>query len=191
MNGSIKSMQDDALYSKYFADDLTKAVKDSGSGEFSKAKKLWNKLGLKVTVTEEEIINAIVETLSKNLTNGLLQLTVEEITSEKECKDALREKKSQTVVMRLSRDLPPFKIYAEFIIKSGLVEIKKFRFDFKAEPNVEIEDIKLTIQENKVKSLSFGAFKAYVTLSLLKGEQAMNIVSIEKSLSLPVVHFGD
>ncbi len=183
MSGNIMLMQDDALCSKYFAEDLTKAIKDSGTEEFSEAKELWNKLGLKVTVTKEEMINAVVENLSKNLTKGLLQLTVEEITSEKELKGALQEKKGQTIVMRLSRNLPPFKIYTELIIKSGLVELKKFRFDFKVEPNVEIEDINVTIQENKVKSVSFGSFKTSITLSLLKGEQSVKIVSIEKSLN--------
>ncbi len=189
MNGSIMLMQDDALYSKYFAADLTKAVKDTGTEEFSKARKSWNKLGLKVTVTKEEMINAIVETLSKHLTNGLLQLTVEKITNEKECKDALREKKNQTIVMNMSGDLPPFKIYAESIIKSGLIELTKFRFDFKVEPSVEIEDINVTIQENKVKSVSFGSFKASVALSLLKDEQDVKMISIEKSLNLPDIHF--
>jgi len=55
----------------------------------------------------------------------------------KSARTLFERKKRQTVVMRLSRDLPPFKIYAEFIIKSGLIELKNFRFDFKAEPNVE------------------------------------------------------
>lgn len=189
MSGNIMLMQDDTLYRKYFAEDLTKEIKDSETEEFSKAKKGWNKLGLKVTVAEKDMINAVVETLSEYLTKGLLQLTVEEIRHETELKGALQEKKGQTIVMRLSRNLPPFEMYAEFIIKSGLAELKKFRFDFNVKPKVEIENINVTIQENEIKSVSFGSFKASITLSLLKGEQAVNIVSIEKSLSLPDVYF--
>lgn len=189
MSGNINVIRNDISYSKLFAEDLKKAIKDPGNEEFSEAKKLWKKLGLKVAITEMDMINTVVETLSNNLTKGLLQLTVEEIIREKEVKGALREKKGQTIVMRLSKPLPPFKIYAEFIIKSGLVELKKFRFDFKVEPNIEIENINVTIQENKVKSVSFGSFKASVALSLLKGEQSMNIVFIEKSLNLSDMHF--
>ncbi len=189
MNGNIMLRQDNSLYRKYFAEDLTKAIKDSGNREFSEARKQWNRLGLKVTVTWEDMINAVVENLSEHLMEGLVQLTIVEITGEKECRDALREKKDQTIVLNLSRNLSPFKIYAEFIIKSGILELKKFRFDFEVEPNVEIEDINVIIQEKKLKSISFGSFKASLTLSLLKGEQAVNIVSIEKSLKMPDVHF--
>ena len=191
MSGNIMLMHDDTLYDRYFAEDLKKSIKNSGTEDFSQARKLWNKLGLKITVSEEEMINTVIEILSKHLTKGLLQLTVEEITGNKELRDAISEKKSKIIIMRLSRDLPPFKIYAEYIVKSGSVELKKFRFDIKVESNVEIENINVTIEDNNVKSLSFGSFKTYVTLSLLKGEQAIKIVSIEKSLNLPVVHFGN
>ncbi len=177
-------LQDDASYSTYFAEDIKKAVSEQGKKEFSDAKAYWKKLGLNITLTEKEMMNEIVKTASKYLTKGLLQLTIEEITSEKECQDALSEKKGRTVVMRLSRTLSPLKIYSELIIKCGSIELKKFRFDFKAEPKVEIEDIDVTIQNKRVKSVSFGSFKASITLSLLKGEIAMKIASIEKSLNL-------
>ena len=188
MSANIMLMQDDSLCGKYFAEDLNKVIRDDVTEKYSEARKLWNRLGLKITVAKEEMINAVVEKLSENLTKGLLQLSVEEITYEKELKGALRDKRVQTIVMSISKELPTFKIYAELIIKSGLIELKKFRFDFLVEPNVEIEDINVTIQENEVKSISFGSFKTSVTLSLLKGEQAVEIVSIEKSLKIPDVH---
>ncbi len=176
--------QDDALYFKDFEEDINKAISDHGTEEFSEAKSWWAKLGLKVDIAEKEMMNEIVETLSKHLTKGLFQLTVEEIINEKECKDAIQKKKDQTIVMRLSRKLSPFKIYVEFVVKSGLMEVKKIRYDFRAEPKVEIKDIKVNIQENKIKNILLGPFIASITLSLLKGDRTVKIGSIKKSLIL-------
>ncbi len=266
--------QDSALYFKDFEEDINKAIHGCGAEEFSEAKSWWTKLGLKVDIAEKEMMNAIVENLSKQLTNGLFQLTIEEIINKKECKDAIRGKylfswdeipgndsvrlkdflkqrynidwvkaskiekigdgktvkvfgeknylslrlnnektklnlkiddgrtdefiassmngklniyqgkKDQTIVMRLRRKLSPFKIYVEFLVKSGLMEIKKIRYDFRAEPTVEIKDIKVNIQGNKIKNIFFGPFIASITLSLLKGENAVKICSIKKNLVL-------
>ncbi len=139
---------------------------------------------MKVDTAEKEMMNEIAETLSKQLTKGLFQLTVEEIINEKECKDAIRDKKDKTIVMSLKKKLSPFKIYVEFIVKSGLMEIKKIRYDFRAEPKVEIKDIKVNIRENKVKNILFGPFVASIVLSLLKGDHAVKICSIKKNLVL-------
>ena len=179
--------QDDILDNKEFEEDISRVIKNYGPEKFSDPENWWTKLGLKVNVTEKDIINEIVTTLSKNLTKGLVQLTIEEIINEKKSKDAIRGKRDQTIVLSLNRKLSSFKVYVEFIVKSGSIEIKKFKYDFRVEPKVQIKDIKVNIQENKIKSVSFGLFATSITLSLLIGESVINIGSIEKNLSLPVI----
>jgi hypothetical protein len=184
MNENIT--QEEALYSNDFAEDVKKRINDYGTEDFLEAREWWSKLGLKVTITEKEMINEIVKTLSEHLSKGLLQLTIEEIINEKKCKDAIKGgEESQTIILNMSRKLAPFKLYVELIVKSGSIEIKKFRYDFRAEPDVKIKDIQVNIQQHKIKTVSFGSLMASITLSLLKGDNALMIGSIEKSFSLP------
>jgi hypothetical protein len=178
---------DNNFSNKEFEEDIGRVINNYGTKKFSDPENWWSKLGLKVNVTEKEMINEIVTTLSKYLTKGLLQLTIEEIINEKKSKDAIKEKRDQTIVMSLNKKLSSFKVYVEFIVRSGSIEIKKFKYDFKVEPKVQIKDIKVNIQENEIKSISFGLFVTSMTLSLLIGESVINIGSIEKDLSLPVI----
>lgn len=174
-------------YDREFEKDIGRVINNYGPEKFSDPENWWSKLGLKVNVTRKEMINEIVTNLSKYLTKGLLQLTIEEIINEKKSKDAIKEKREQTIVLNLNKKLSTFKVYVEFIVKSGSIEIKKFKYDFRVEPKVQIKDIKVNIQENKIKSVSFGLFAASMTLSLLIGESVISIGSIEKNLSLQVI----
>jgi hypothetical protein len=152
--------------------------------DFSDAKEWFIKSGMKIEEAKKELTKKIIEILSQYLSKGLVQLTIEEIANEKESKDAIQGKKDNVLVMHLSKDLPPFNIYVEFLIKSGEIEISKIRYDFTIESNIEIKDTKLIIQKNKISSISFGSFSVSITLYLLNNEQRIELGTIEKSLSL-------
>ncbi|MFZ2071780.1 MAG: hypothetical protein WAV32_09355 [Halobacteriota archaeon] len=173
------------LYSRELVEEINKMIDSRGIEDFSEAKKWFTKSGLGVDVVKKDLTKKIVEILSQYLSKGLLQLTIEEITNEKECKDAIRGKKDHAIVMRLTKKLPPFKVYVEFVVKSGLMEIKRIRYDFKAESKVEVKDATIILQGNRIRSISFGLFIASLTLYLLKGDHAVKIGSMERSLSFP------
>lgn len=177
--------QDKPVYSKELAEEITKAINDHGTDDFSEAKNWWTKTGLKAEEAEKKLVKKLVDILSQYLSDGLLQLTIEEVMNEKEYKDAVQRKKNHAIVAHLEKKLPTFNAYVEFIIRSGLMEIAKIRYDFEAEPEVEVEDIKLNIQGYKIKSVSFGTFIASISLYLLKGDLHVKISSIERKLSLP------
>ncbi len=177
--------QDKPVYSKELAEEITKAINNHGTDDFSEAKNWWTKTGLRAEEAEKKLVKKLVEILSQYLSDGLLQLTIEEVMNEKEYKDAIQGKKNHAVVAHLDKKLPTFNAYVEFIIRSGLMEIAKIRYDFEAEPEVEAKDIKLKIQGDKIKSVSFGTFIASISLYLLKDKHPVKISSIERSLSLP------
>ncbi len=178
-------MPDEPLYSGELAEEINKMLDNRGIEDFSEAKEWLTKSSLGVDGAKKYLIKKIVETLSQYLSKGLLQLTIEEIMNEKESRDAIQGKKDHAIVVRLSKKLPPFKVYVEFVVKSGLMEIKRIRYDFKAESRVEVKNAKIILQENKIRSISFDSFLAYITLYLLRGDHAVKISTIERSLSLP------
>ncbi|VVB85525.1 Uncharacterised protein [uncultured archaeon] len=179
-------MKDDSMPDEpgnELAEEISK--KDLLSGiDFSGAREWLSKSGLNAEESKKEITKKILEILSQYLSKGLLQLTIEEIANEKECRDAIQGKKDKALVMNLSKDLPPFNIYVETIIKSGSIELKKIKFEFAIKSNVAINDAKIIISKNKINSIKFGSFSASITLYLVNGQQQIKLGTIERSLSL-------
>ena len=176
---------EEPLYSKELAEEINKMIDARGIEDFPEAKKWLSKSPLDADEAKKGLTKRIVEILSQYLSNGLLQLTIEELINEKEYKEAIRDKKAHAIVIQLSKKLAPFKVYVDFVVKYGLMEIKRIRYDFKAESKVEIKDAKIVIKENRIGSVSFGTFIASITLYLLKGKHAVKIGSIERSLTFP------
>ncbi|MBE0525263.1 MAG: hypothetical protein IBX40_13175 [Methanosarcinales archaeon] len=177
-------MPEEPLYSREIAQEIKKFMDNWEIEDFSKAQEWLTKSDLGVDGAKKYLIEKIVETISQYLSKGLLQLTIEEIMNESEYRDAIQSKKDHAIVAHLSKKLPPFKVYVEFVIKSGLMEIKRIRYDFKAKLSVEVKDAKIIFQENKIRSISFGSFIASITLDLLRGDHDVKIGSMERSLSL-------
>lgn len=183
MGGII--IPDEPLYIRELAEEIKKFMDNLEIEDFSEAEEWLTKSDLGVDGAKKYLIEKIVETLPQYLSKGLLQLTIEEIMNENEYRDAIQSKKDHAIVAHLSKKLPPFKVYVEFVVKSGLMELKRIRYDFKAKSMVEVEDAKIIFHENKIRSISFGSFIASITLSLLRGDHDVNIGSMERSLSLP------
>jgi hypothetical protein len=177
--------QEGVFYSEEIEDEINKAISNRGTKDFSEAKEWYIKAGLGVDDVEQRLIKKIVAILSQYISNGLLQLTIEEIVKEKEYKDAIKGKIDYAIVMNLEKKLPPFKPYVEFVVKSGLMELKKIKYDFVVEPKVKVKEAKIKIHENEIESVTFGSLIASITLYLLKGNLRLKISSLERSLRLP------
>ncbi len=177
-------MLEERIPSGQVADGISKIIANRGTEYFSDARTWLAKSGLGAGKVEEAIVKKIVETLSRNLTEGLLELTVDEIANEKEYKDAVEGKREVAVVAHLEKELPPFIAYVEFIVKSGPMEIKKIRYDFKVEPTVEVRDARITIVASRVRSVAFGSLIVSVTLDLLRGDQDMELGSFRREWRL-------
>ena len=168
-------------------DELAKEIDEKKiihGTDFPDAKEWFIKSGLKVEEAKKALTKKIIEILSQYLSKGLVQLTIEEIANEKEYKDAIQGKKDTALVMLLSKDLPPFNIYVEFLIKSGEIEVSKIRYDFTIESKIKIKDAKVIIRKNKINSMSFGSFSVSITLYLLNNEQRIELGTLEKSLNV-------
>ncbi|HEY9206576.1 MAG TPA: hypothetical protein VIO58_11720 [Candidatus Methanoperedens sp.] len=177
-------MPAESLSESEIAEEINKAIETRETEYFSEIKEWLTKSGIEADKAKKELTKRIVEILSKYISNGLMQLTVDEMMKEKEFTEAFKKKKDHALIARLSKQLPPLKVYVEFVVKTGCIEIKKIRYDFKAEPQVEIKDAKIIIQENRITSVSFGSFIASITLYLLKGSLAVKLFSMERSLKL-------
>jgi hypothetical protein len=118
-----------------------------------------------------DLISRMTRLLLKELSGGLLQVTVEELAGQQEYTDAVNQKKEYAVVVDLKKDLRPFYPYAEFIAKCGMMEVGKARYDFQVVPGIRIQNARITIKDDSIRRVKFGSFLAVMTISLLRGGQ--------------------
>jgi len=143
------------------ADGLTQIIKKHGTQEFSKAKEHFP-LG---RGAEEAFIGRLVESLANSLLEGILQISVEEIPRTKAYADAL-SKDMREFEFDLSKDLPPLIAYVEFVFRYGLLELLTVRYEFKVDSKIDAKELKVIIEERKIRSIIFGTVVVDVTLSV-------------------------
>ncbi len=164
---------------------ISEIIGSFGVEDFAEATGWLTKIGLGEDKVKEDLIKRVAETLSKELSGGLLQLTVEEIGKEKKYKDAVSSRRDLAVVAHLSKYLSPLRVYVEFVVRFGSIEMKKIRYDFKVESTVEVKDVKVTIREGRIRSLDFGLFTVTMKLYLLKENKLVELGKKTMSLKLP------
>jgi hypothetical protein len=178
---------EEALFDHELEINLNRLIAEHEVEDFSDSKgyQEWlKKSGQVADTARKAMTRKIVETLTTYLSKGLLQVTVEEVMREEEYQDAVRQKKETAFIATLNRDLEPFRVYVDVTSKCGCMDLIKVRYNFKAEPNVTIKDAKIVLQDDRIKSISFGTFVSKLTVSLLLKDTPCKICSIKGSLEM-------
>ncbi|MCK8518726.1 hypothetical protein [Methanoculleus sp. 7T] len=179
---------EEALFDHELEMNLTAAMEKKAVKDFSEAegyKEYAKGSGQTAEAARKSVVRKIAQTLTAYLAEGLIQVTVEEMMKEDECRDAVRKKKETAVIAKFSRDLPPFRAYVDVTTKCGCMELTNIRYLFEVQPNVTVQDAKIMLQDDQVKSVSFGTLVANLTLNLLLGGQSLKICSIKGTVEMP------
>lgn len=162
--------------------ELTEIIKRHGTQEFSAAKKRFSSGNL--AGAEEAFIGRLAESLANSLLDGLVQISVEQITDTKEYADAL-SKGVREFTLDLSKDLPPLMAYVEFVFKYGSLELlPAVKYEFKLDSTIDAKNIKAVIEERKIQSVHFGTVVVDVTLSVIVNGLDVTIGTFERQLEL-------
>jgi hypothetical protein len=119
-----------------FLQHLKMSMMNTGE-EFSEVRTWYQKTGLTAEKAAEKCLEKMVNILYQYLSEGILQLTVEEIAKQKECADAKERGKKKARVAELKATLPSLSTYLEFVINAGSLEVAKIHYDFEAAPEIE------------------------------------------------------
>lgn len=161
---------------------MSRMVDDRGIVDFPEVNQLLSNAGLKGRRLKITLIGMIVKALSKHLSGGLLELTIEEIRKDKRYKDSLHAERDYVLIGSLSKDLPSIESHVEFVVKAGGKAVGKASYNFTTQPKVELEGVKGFVKE---RSVSLGTFVVSITLYLLKDGHRLKIGNLKKSLRLP------
>ncbi|KLK88505.1 hypothetical protein SZ63_05705 [Methanoculleus sediminis] len=182
-----KSLEE-ALFDHELEMNLTTAMENKTVKDFSEADgytEYAKGSGRTAEAARRSVTRKIAQTLTAHLAEGLIQVTVEEMMKEEEYRDAVKKKEETAIIAKFSRDLPPFRAYVDVTTKCGCMALTNIRYRFEAEPNVTVQDAKITLKDDQPESILFGTLVANLTLNLLLGSQSLKICSIKGTVEMP------
>ncbi len=112
------------------------------------------KSGLGQQGARERLIKELSERVSKEITNGIVQLTVLEL-----------EEDVKKLQMNIEKDLPPFYPNVQFVVKSGAIDIDTLTYWFRVTGKVAIENLNVLEKNREIIGFSSGSMKATLTLA--------------------------
>jgi|MTBAKMStandDraft_1061839.scaffolds.fasta_scaffold14885_2 hypothetical protein len=169
--------------------EITTMLQSDKTGDFSDTEEQAGKKTERAAI-KTDFRMEFVKKLSDYITNGLVQLTIQQIPSTKEYRDAFRTE-DQTYEITLNK-LPPLNLvefypYLDVVVKQGTIDIWKKRLQFKVRSVINLKDVKITLRQQKVSCVDFGLLKADVTVYLMKGNYPVEIHSFNRDLALPTI----
>jgi hypothetical protein len=107
----------------------------------------------------DRLVREISQRLSKDITNGIVQITVENLGGEKEIKAKIQD------------SLPDFYHRIDIVIKSGVIDITTLTYWFKVSSKVIVDNLAVVLNEEKITGIYSGNLNAYLTLSFCGHDQ--------------------
>jgi hypothetical protein len=163
------------------AKSLVELIRNHGTKEFDEAKNWFTRAHIERA--DEAFIVRIAEALANTLLDGLVQLSVEQVTKTVQYQDAL-QRGAREVKLGINKTLPTLLVYVEFIFTYGSVEVATIRYEFTAESEVDAKDIRVIIVKNRISQVFFGNVALALTLKFQAGGAKVEIGSIRKELNL-------
>ena len=140
------------------------------------------------SLKEHDIEREVARRLSKYITHGLVQLSIERVKETGEYRQSLRDSSEPyTVVLHklLPFNLPEYAPRITFALKTGATEIWRTESTFAVRSIVSLTDTRITLQENKMKEFRFGSLNTAMSIYLKKEQVEEAIHSFNRDLTIP------
>jgi len=169
------------------ADEIDAMIRKHGISAVRETVTLFKKSSSS-TLTEHDIEREVAKRLSKYITQGLVQLSIERVRTTNEFQSSLRDSKAPyTVVLHtlLPLNLPEYTPRITFALKAGPTEIWRTESSFAIRSLVNLKDTRITLEENKLKEFRFGSLSAAMSIYLKKEQMEGAIHSFNRDLTVP------
>ena len=135
-----------------------------------------------------DIQGEFVKLLSGFITNGLVRLTVERVTSTDEFRQSARETGSPTTIILEKLpplNLPEYSPYVTIAIRTGATEVWQMKTAFSVKSLVSLKNTRISVQDKKLKEFKFGSLNAAMALYLKKDRLEEELHSFERGITVP------
>lgn len=135
---------------------------DDKTKEFRTFGELLLKTGLGQKGAREKLLKEFSEKVSSTVTDGVIQITFQELEKETEIK------------AKITKVLDPFPQYIDVIFKAGAMEVATLRYWFIVKSRIELNDLKVVVQrpsmlkkESEITGINAGTLNAFISLDFL------------------------
>lgn len=131
---------------------VTALVNESHQGDFREISTWMVKTGLGEKGARERLIREISERVSKELSGGLVQVTVQELEKETEIR------------AKIEKEPGPIYPHIDFVVKSGALDLWSTTYWFRVKSRVVLDNLSVRIKKGEIAEISSGTLQAYITL---------------------------
>jgi len=143
---------------------------------------------------ESDIRRAVAMRLSRYVTYGIVQLSIERVKATDEFRESLHDSKEpySVVLHRLMPlALPEYVPRISLALKAGATELWRADSAFAVRGLMGLRDTRLTFHEKKLQEFKFGSLKGAISV-YMKGEQIEDILhSFDRELTIPGMMAGE
>jgi len=109
--------------------------------------------GLGEKDARDKLINEISKDISKEISHGLVQVTIQKLEGETEIKAKFEE------------ELPTIYPRIDFVVKSGAFDVLTTTYWFKVTSNVKLDNLAIRFKKEEITGIKSGNMQAFVTLA--------------------------
>src|SRR5690606_38037225 len=131
----------------------TGLVKSSHREDFTEIITWTIRTGLGEKDAREQLINTLATCISKELSKGLVQVSIQQLEGEREIR-ATYEQSLQPIYPRI-----------DFIVKSGAFDVWTTTYWFRVTSTVKLDDLALRMKKDEITCFQSGMMQAFVTLA--------------------------
>ncbi|HUU74785.1 MAG TPA: hypothetical protein VMW63_01710 [Methanoregulaceae archaeon] len=137
---------------------------------------------------ESYIRQQVARSLSRYITYGLVQLSVEQVKATDEFRESLRDtSEPYTIVLHrlLPLSLPEYAPRISLALKAGATELWRADTAFAVRALMGLRETRITLQERKLKEFKFGSLKGAISVYLKKEQIEEILHSFNRDLTIP------
>jgi hypothetical protein len=132
---------------------VSEMVNDPHRDDFLEISKWLIKTGLGEEGAKKRLIEELSERISKEISNGMVQITVQELEGETD------------ITAKIEKDLPAFYPRIDFVLMSGAIELDTLTYWFKVMSKVELKNLAVVVKKKEITGINSGTLQGFVTLA--------------------------
>lgn len=146
-------IKDPGVASQEIDEAMNSLVNNSHKDDFREIGAWMIKTGLGEKGAREQLINELSTRISKEITHGLVQVTMQELEGEK------------TINAKCEQQPPDLYPHVDFVVRSGAFDVWTTHYWFKVTSKVMLDNLAITMRKEEITGIKSGIMQVFMTLS--------------------------
>lgn len=174
-------------------DEITAMLQKTGISALQETEQFIRKSGM-TPPKKTDIPAEFARRLSGYVTQGMVSLTIQRVSTSDEVRQSLKESPLPTTIILKKIapfPLPEYAPYVTIALKSGAGELFRSHAAFVVKSVIALQDTRITLQEKKIKEYKFGSLNAAMSIYMKKDAIKEQLHSFNRDLTIPGMMAGE